>query len=146
MKKIIIIATVFFFAFVFAMQAHSVAAATINGDVNNDGKVDIVDYQLIQPLYGTTAAAGDFNKNGIVDSADINIVIATLYLKQIANTAPSPTKVVATPTTIPTMFPTVPPVTTNGIGPINLVYKQGGIWLTPEEIAQIPMDNTTGSS
>lgn len=28
-----------------------------------------------------------------------------------------------------------------GIGPIKLTYKQGGIWLTPAEIAEIPTDN-----
>ncbi len=27
------------------------------------------------------------------------------------------------------------------IGPVDLTYEQGGIWLTPDEIAQIPMDN-----
>jgi hypothetical protein len=30
-----------------------------------------------------------------------------------------------------------------GIGPISLSYKQGGIWLTPAEIAQIPTDNAS---
>lgn len=43
------------------------------------------------------------------------------------------------PTPPPTVKTTSPP--DPEIGPIDLTYKQGGIWLTPEEIAQIPTNN-----
>lgn len=65
-------------------------------------------------------------------------LLATLYVldsripsnsvDQGAVTAPPPTvKITSTPAT--------------EIGPIDLTYEQGGIWLTPAEIAQIPTDN-----
>jgi len=46
-----------------------------------------------------------------------------------------------TPTPIKTPIVTTPLPPDDGIGPLELVYKRGGIWLTPDEIQQIPMDN-----
>jgi hypothetical protein len=45
------------------------------------------------------------------------------------------------PPTTPFSAAKVTPPPAAGIGPIRLTYKQGGIWLTPAEIAEIPTDN-----
>lgn len=146
------------------------------GDVDRNGIVNFEDYKLIQPLYGTSTANADFNSNGIVDLFDINMVISRLYNKvtpsptsssspapaPIVTPSPSPTPTKSpspTPTKSPSPTPTVPPITPTpsanptappyngaGIGPISLSYKQGGLWLTPEEIANIPMDNASWDS
>ncbi|MCC6751438.1 MAG: DNRLRE domain-containing protein [Deltaproteobacteria bacterium] len=42
--------------------------------------------------------------------------------------------------------PPPPPASTGGIGPISLAYRQGGLWLTPAEILQIPTTNASWSS
>lgn len=63
----------------------------------------------------------------------------------------------AVPTKIPTPMPSgtpyptpsaspLPPVSSVDFGPIALSYRQGGMWLTPEEINQIPMNNASWDS
>lgn len=144
-----------------------ILAQALNGDVNKDGQVNVVDYQMVQSLYGTTSATADFNLNGIVDLFDVNTVIANIYLKQKATATPTapvsdptstpkpptatakptsgvttaPTIAVPSPTTGATIPTTPPSPGANEIGDIQLTYKKGGIWLTEEEIKQIPMDN-----
>lgn len=49
------------------------------------------------------------------------------------------------PTVLPTTYPTPSPIS-GVIGPISLSYRQGGLWLTPAEIAQIPMNNASWDS
>jgi hypothetical protein len=64
---------------------------------------------------------------------------STTVTKTPTTTVPS-----ATPTKVPGVSPTITPIAgSNEIGPVALSYKQGGIWLTPEEIAQIPENNTS---
>ena len=69
-------------------------------------------------------------------------LLASLYVFNVQKPSDNLDKSDATrtpPTSPPTVEITSPPDT--GIGPIKLTYKQGGIWLTPAEIAQIPTDN-----
>jgi hypothetical protein len=70
-------------------------------------------------------------------------LLASLYLLDFQIPANDSGESDATPTPSPTPTPTAkvtsPPAT--GIGPITLTYKQGGLWLGPAEIAQIPTDN-----
>jgi hypothetical protein len=44
-------------------------------DMNNDGKVNLVDFSILLFSWGTTAAAADINANGKVDLADFSILI-----------------------------------------------------------------------
>lgn len=56
-------------------------ATIILGDVNHDGKVDVVDYSLIMACYGDKFAshscvvgkAADIDEDGVVDGIDYNI-------------------------------------------------------------------------
>lgn len=62
-------------------------------------------------------------------------------------TTPSPTSTPQPSTTpLPTTSPTPTPSTTTGIGPISITYRQGGVWLTPVEIQNIPTNNVSWSS
>jgi len=47
----------------------------IIGDVNRDGHVDLADYSLFIPKYGTTDPVCDFNKNGVVDMGDYALLV-----------------------------------------------------------------------
>ncbi|MFO0703691.1 MAG: dockerin type I repeat-containing protein [Patescibacteria group bacterium] len=156
------------FIFVLAFLNRQALAQVLTGDVNKDGQVNVVDYQLVQSVFGTSAAAADFNLNGIVDLFDINAVIANIYAKQ-NTTNPTPTTIAGNPTSTPrsptaTTRPTsgvtsVPPTSTpippsgaspttappntgnNQIGDLQLHYQKGGIWLTDDEIRAIPTNN-----
>lgn len=56
------------------------------GDINGDGKVDIVDYQLLIACYGdkfstdscTAGSAADLNEDGAVDGVDYNIFLRAM--------------------------------------------------------------------
>lgn len=129
-------------------------ATTIKGDTNGDGLVNQIDYDFVISTFGTTNSAADFNGNAVVDIFDLNFVISAMTSPSSTPT-PDPTSTPApTPTAPPpsspaptaTPAPTPTPGTGSGIGPINLSYKQGGFWLTPDEIAQIPTDNSSWDS
>ncbi|HUD18821.1 MAG TPA: discoidin domain-containing protein [Patescibacteria group bacterium] len=49
------------------------------GDLNNDGKVDILDYNILVSSFGKTGSPGfipaDIDKNGVVDIFDYNILL-----------------------------------------------------------------------
>ncbi len=49
-------------------------------DVNHDGRVDIVDVQLVAGAFGTANAAYDFNGSGAVDVADIQAAAEHWYV------------------------------------------------------------------
>jgi hypothetical protein len=51
-------------------------AATIPGDVNFDGVVDIFDINLVSAHWNETGPAGDANADMMVDIFDINLVSA----------------------------------------------------------------------
>lgn len=100
----------------------------------------------------------DMNIDGQVNLNDV------IYLINVILGNPNPTinvtptaSVTKTPTPTPTKSPTPTPVASSvpypsitpaaDIGPINnLVYRQGGIWITPDEIKQIPDSILTTSA
>ena len=47
----------------------------ISGDVNHDGHVNLADYTLFIPSYGTNDVNSDFNKNGTVDMGDYSLLV-----------------------------------------------------------------------
>ena len=53
-------------------------AATLPGDINTDGKVDVVDLSILLSNYGrsATAAQGDLNASGAVDITDLSILLS----------------------------------------------------------------------
>jgi hypothetical protein len=58
------------------------------GDLDNNGKVDIIDLSTLLSNYGTTNTVADANGNGTVDIIDLSIVLSN-YGKTIAATAPT---------------------------------------------------------
>jgi parallel beta-helix repeat protein len=62
--------------------------AKLLGDVNNDGVVNFVDYQILERQFGTTNAQCDLNGDGVVNSADFTLLYNNLG-KTLANTTPS---------------------------------------------------------
>ena len=46
------------------------------GDINNDGKVDILDLSTLLTKWGTSDTAADLNKNGSVDILDLSILLS----------------------------------------------------------------------
>jgi hypothetical protein len=58
------------------------------GDLDNNGKVDIIDLSTLLSNYGTTNTLADANGNGTVDIIDLSIVLSN-YGKTIAATAPT---------------------------------------------------------
>jgi len=50
--------------------------SNILGDVNHDGHVDMADYSLFVPKYGTNDSNCDFNKNGVVDLGDYSLLVS----------------------------------------------------------------------
>ncbi|MFG0292801.1 MAG: hypothetical protein ACF8MJ_06555 [Phycisphaerales bacterium JB050] len=53
-----------------------VAVCGLDGDVNNDGSVDLADLNLVLANFGQASEAGDTNGDGTVDLADLNAVLA----------------------------------------------------------------------
>ena len=67
-------------------------------DINNDGKVDMVDFSVVLSNYGkkvdassvsksgmatvTTLSSSDFNSDGVVDIKDISILLSRFTLKK----------------------------------------------------------------
>ena len=63
-----------------AIISHSTATVSKLGDLNDDGKVDIFDYNLLLADFGKTGSPGfspaDIDKNGRVDIFDYNQLVA----------------------------------------------------------------------
>jgi hypothetical protein len=72
---LIVIVTAIMLGYLFALLS---GAATIKGDINNDGKVDITDLSIVLSNYGKagTLATGDADGNGIVNVIDLSIVLS----------------------------------------------------------------------
>lgn len=47
-----------------------------NGDINRDGRVDILDFSILLSRLGTKDAKADLNKDGIVDLQDYSILLS----------------------------------------------------------------------
>ena len=83
----------FIFLFVFALLTFSLvkkANAALVGDVNGDGKVDIVDIGVIIDNYGKTPVvnkAADINNDGVVDIIDIGLTIDNYGKNSVSPTA-----------------------------------------------------------
>jgi len=64
---------------VFVNDLNYAAGALFTSDLNNDGKVDIFDYNILVSDFGKTGVAGftksDINKDGKVDIFDYNILV-----------------------------------------------------------------------
>lgn len=122
----------------------------ISGDVNNDGIVNILDYQLIISLFGSDSADADFNNNGVVDLLDFNVVISALTVDSSPTPVPTQTPTPTTrPTSTPTPVPTVPPSspTPAPTPPGSIVYrafKNDSYWNVPMPLnAPIDPNNST---
>jgi len=50
--------------------------SSFQGDINSDGKVDILDLSILLSDYSSTNAAGDINHDGIVDILDLSILLS----------------------------------------------------------------------
>lgn len=55
-------------------DADTEAAPALAGDVNNDGKVDVFDFNALASAYGTENEELDIFKDGIIDDADMAIL------------------------------------------------------------------------
>ncbi len=51
------------------------AGGTISPDINQDGRVDLVDFSILLFNWGTSNPIADFNQDGIVDLADFSIML-----------------------------------------------------------------------
>jgi hypothetical protein len=60
---------------------------TLLGDVNDDGTVNFVDYQILERQFGTTNPQSDLNGDGIVSGADFTLLYNNLG-KTLAGTTP----------------------------------------------------------
>jgi hypothetical protein len=127
--------------FIFAKLSESQPGNTrsiwpISGDVNIDGKVDMLDFQLFYTSFGKSAdqsgynANADFNGDKRVDILDLQILINSF-----GNTAASPTPtqvMIATPRVTqnptPTPLPTIPP--------------EDGMWISKSELLSLPMSGS----
>ena len=118
-KKVILV--FLFLVFSFAVPKHVLAALT--GDVNGDGKVDIVDIGIIIDNYAKTPLPNpkaDVNHDGVVDIVDIGLTIDN-YGKNSTN--PTATPVVS-----------IPPQSGNGV------------WISQAEIMQRPTSGAAWDS
>lgn len=102
-KKIIfilILVSLFYF------RPSSVYSQTIQGDLNNDGKVDIFDFSNLISNFGKTGSPGfipaDINRDGNVDIFDFSILLGNFGKTA---SVPSPTPLT---TKTPTPYPTTP--------------------------------------
>ncbi len=70
----------------------STYAAAFPGDVNSDGKVDVVDLSILLSNYGrsATAAQGDLNASGAVDITDLSILLSNFGRVSTPSPTPSP--------------------------------------------------------
>lgn len=114
-----------------------VLAQVVVGDANGDGKVDGIDYSIWllyynQPVEDESHAC-DFDNSGFIDGIDF-----TIWLSHYGET------VSVTPTLIVTPQPThtITPTPSGPIPTIPPIGEVSGIWISTEEIMQLP---TAGS-
>jgi uncharacterized protein (DUF2141 family) len=77
MKKILLVISLFLIAF-FNFPLPVLAQSCLTGDVDGDGKVNIVDIGIILDAYGTTPPSdtrADLNQDNKVNMIDLGIVI-----------------------------------------------------------------------
>ncbi|MEM9294730.1 MAG: family 16 glycosylhydrolase [Planctomycetota bacterium] len=71
----------------------AVTLGRLDGDINDDGFVDLLDFDLLAQNYGSStsagAAAGDFNNDGVVNLLDFNI-FATNFGSSLPASVPEP--------------------------------------------------------
>jgi hypothetical protein len=79
-------------------------AATLEGDLNNDGTVDILDLSILLSAWGTTntAIATNFSHTGPVDIIDLSALLSRWGQSAVPSPSPTPTY---TPTPTPTPVP-----------------------------------------
>lgn len=77
-------------------------AATLVGDLNNDGTVNVFDLSILLSKWGTTTASADLNNDGTVNVFDLSVL-----LSHWGQTEPASTP---TPTSIPTGLSCTSPV------------------------------------
>ncbi len=101
----------------------------VNGDINNDGQLDILDYNILVGCFGskqssssctvptTTQVAGaDIDDDGIIDGADYNLFLREFNLQN----DPGGTSPTSQPTSVPnTTTPTSPPSSSKSILGVN---------------------------
>jgi hypothetical protein len=63
---------VFFILRIYAAVAPNIA----NGDLNNDGKVDVSDLSILLSNYGSTNAVADINGDAVVNVIDLSILLS----------------------------------------------------------------------
>ncbi len=129
--KLIALISFLFISILFTCSfSKKVQAVTYNPkyDLNYDNQISLLDiFYLINVIFHIPKPSPN--------------VTPTISVTKTPTPTPTATKVptpVATPSPIASSTP-LPSVTPAGdIGPINLTYRQGGIWITPDEIKQIP--------
>ncbi len=128
-------------------------ATQLTGDINGDGVVNVEDFKLALAGIDKNDAKLDLNNDGKVDIFDTNLVITAIVQPPAATSAPVPTATssptptaTATPVLTPTPTPTTPtpPATTPtplpppSSTPPTPTPAGAGIWLSPAQIAQLP--------
>lgn len=110
-----------FLYFLFLVNASNVLAV-VPGDANGDGKVDGIDFTIWLFRYGQNASGpqnGDFNNDGRVDGVDYSLWLSN-YGKVYVTSTVSPTT---------TFYPT----------PTPSIVQTKGVWISREEIANLPI-------
>jgi hypothetical protein len=141
----------------------SEAQVTGQGDINEDGIVDVFDLGIFGGNYGKTGiGAGsavfeqrsDLNQDGNIDVFDLGIfasVYGNTYTPTPSSTpsvsigpsptiSPTPVLPTATATPIPTTSPYATP--TSPITPTPNPSQSAGIWISPQEIMALPNSGT----
>lgn len=94
------------------------SVSLVTGDINNDGQLDLVDYNILVGCYGskvttatctnppTSSSSGaDINDDGVVDGVDYNYMIREFSVQR-SGSQPTPSLANPTPTHTPTPSPT----------------------------------------
>ncbi len=67
----------------------AVSAATLQGDINGDGAVDVIDLSMLLTQYGSVGTA-DVNGSGTVDITDLSILLSNFGKKEMPSPEPVP--------------------------------------------------------
>jgi hypothetical protein len=152
MNKIILLAIAFFIVYLSSISTFVVRAAG-TGDINSDGSVDILDFQILSNSFGKTQgqsgydARANLNNDGGVDILDFQILS-----NNFGRTGPTPSP------TIRPLTPTPPPPgTTNPLtgcagypGPRRVFLETQAWWMSTASIrgpvppGQIPVNEIGG--
>ena len=128
--------------FIFAKLSESQPGNTgsmwpISGDVNIDGKVDMLDYQLIYTSFGKSADQSGYNANADLNGDNrIDILDFQILVNNFGKTAASPTPaqaMIVTPTATQAPTPT----------PLPSSLDEDGMWISNSELLSLP---TSGSA